>query len=152
MNSTIDPNALPVASSPTEAQLSMPLKSMTKEEIDTAVDFWLNDALESQMASNLWVYIKQLEEAVKVMKDKLQISAFDQIAREFGGSMSGEILGHKVQLTLPQTWVYPVEIENMVRQQKLDLKAAQTKAQADGTAHQESKEQGTIRVTIRGSK
>ena len=105
--SRIDPDTLPVAASPTESQLSMPLKSMTKQEIDEAVDFWLNDVLETQMASNLWVYIKQLEEAVKSMKDKLQTTAFDQIAKEFGGSMSGELLGHKVQLTLPQTWVYP---------------------------------------------
>jgi hypothetical protein len=130
----------------------MPLKSMTKQEIDEAVEFFLNDALEVHMASNLWIMAKQMEEAVKLIKEKLQTVAFDQIAKELGGSMSGEIMGHKVQLTLPQTWVYPPEVENMVRQQKLDLKAAQTKAQADGTAHQESKEVGIIRVTIRGSK
>jgi hypothetical protein len=128
--------------------LTLPLRSLTAAEIERAADDFLNTALEIHEASDLYVYVKQMEAAVEALKDRLIDPAFNSIGNRFGGSNTGEILGHKVALSWPEKWVYPKEVNALVDQQKLDLKAAQAKAQADGTAKKET-QKGRITVTIK---
>ena len=136
MNRTIDPNTLPVVSHHVEDALVMPLRSMSKTEIDERAEFWLNDQLEVYDSASLWCFIKQMELAADALKAKLKTAAFDSIAKELGGSMKGEILGHDVSLSLPKRWVYSESLSAMVEQQKRDLKAAQATEQANGSAYQ----------------
>ena len=78
--------------------LILPLRSLTKTEIDTSVEDWLNDILENQSHGHVYVFAKQMEAAVKFILEKIRPGAFHDLGEQLKGQMTGEILGHKVNL------------------------------------------------------
>jgi hypothetical protein len=130
---------------PIPESLAIPLKAMTKLEITTNVDSWINSALEAHDPADLYVYAKQMEAVAEALIERLKGQAFNDFGEKFGGSSSGTILGHDVKLSWPERWVYPADVQELAHQQKLDLDAAQMKAKAEKRAF---KEQQLGRITV----
>lgn len=144
-----NPELLPtVQGEPPEEALILPLRSMTKAEIDARADEFVNTALEIHDTADLYVYAKQMEAAVEAVIAKLSEPAFNGFGNRFAGEKGGTVLGHTVKLSWPERWVYPEGVQKMEAQQKLELKAAQAKAQADGTAFKQP-QPGRITVTLK---
>lgn len=131
--------------------LILPMLSFTKSEIAERVETWLNDALEEHDASQVYVMLKQMEEAITTALDKTKPVAFESMATAFGGQTKGEILGHDVKLSYTKTWIYSEAVSALKERQKAELKAAQLTEQANGTATQTT-EPGRITVTLKKGK
>ena len=95
-----------------------------------------------------YVFLKQLEYAVKTGLETLNGPAFEKVCSDFRGEMKGTVLGHDVKLTWPEKWEYSPAVKALKDQQKLDLEALQAQEKAQGLAHKESGK-GIITVTIR---
>ena len=104
--------------------------------------------LELHDASELYVFLKQAEEAIDNAIIKLKKTAFESFCEQFRGEMSGTVLGHQVKLTYPTKWIYSFEIEALADEQKKILKAAQLIEQTDGKAKKEQ-ELGRVSVTLK---
>jgi len=133
----------------TRESLTIPLVSLSKQEIDLRTEDFLNSALENHTPDELYVFSKQLETAADYIIGKLKVVAFEAIANRFVGAMTGSILGHGVRLSYPERWKFSGAVDDLVKQQKLELDALKAKEKADGLAHKEPGS-GIITVTIRG--
>jgi hypothetical protein len=131
-----------------KSALPLPMVSLSKVEIVEKVDNWLNDSLEDYNASEVYVLLKQMEEAVTVAIDKTKKVAFESIGKQFGGQLSGQVLGHGVKLSYPKKWTYSDALTALAIRQKAELEIAQKIEQANGTAKQET-QLGRITVTLR---
>lgn len=134
---------------PPEQSLALPLVSLSKREIDERAEFFVNDQLEVTDAGTLYVYVKQMEELVDVLKAKLQSSAFDSIGVQLGGEHAGKFLGHDVKISYRKDWLYSRAVADLKSQQKLQMEALQAKEKAEGIATLPDDGKGILTVTLR---
>lgn len=114
--------------------VALPIRMLTKTEIDETVEGFLNHALTFYPAEEIYVAIKQLEEANKVAIRKLKEVAVESAGERFKGESRGTIFGHKVELRSRTEWSYSQEVQDLVERQKAELKSAQLAEQATGKA------------------
>ncbi len=129
--------------------LPLPPKGLDRAQIESRVAEWLAGALEAASSAELYVFVKQMEFAVKLALERLKEPAFDAIGRQLGGLSEGDLLGHRVRLSYPREWVYSENIAALKERQKLELKSAELAEQASGTA-QRIDRLGVITVTLKG--
>lgn len=145
----IDPRDLPErVGEVVDEALSLPLQSLTKREIDFEVDRWLESVTNLHSDSDTFVFLKQMEQAVKTGIEKMKERAFNAFSNGFRGEMKGVVLGHEVKLTYPEIWVYSPAVKALQDQQKLELEALQAEEKAKGLANKEP-QLGRITVTLR---
>jgi hypothetical protein len=132
----------------TTESLILPLASLSKAEIDERVADWLNTALELHSPDELFVFLKQYEEAINNAIEKTKEIAFIKMANRFKGETKGFVLGHEVKLSYPVTWIYSAAVAELKEKQKAELKSLELKEQANGTAIRET-QPGRITVTLR---
>ena len=130
--------------------LPLPSKGLDRSQIESRVESWIAGALEVTSSAELYVYVKQMEFAVKLALEHLKVPAFDAIGRELGGAMEGGLLGHRVRLSYPREWIYSEKIAALKERQKLELKSAELAEQASGEAQRLDK-LGVITVTLKGA-
>ena len=130
--------------------LPLPLKGLDRSQIESLVESWVAVALEVTSSAELYVYVKQMEFAVRLALERLKEPAFDAIGRQLGGVMEGGLLGHKVRLSYPREWIYSEKIAALKERQKLELKSAELAEQASGAATRLDR-LGVITVTLRGT-
>jgi hypothetical protein len=132
-----------------EGVLPLPLKGLDRSQIESRVEAWIAGALEVTSSAELYVYVKQMEFAVKLALERLKEPAFDAIGRQLGGVMEGGLLGHRVRLSYPREWIYSENVAALKERQKLGLKSAELTEQASGAAKRIDR-LGVITVTLRG--
>jgi hypothetical protein len=131
--------------------IALPMVSLTKMQIGEKVETWLNDVLEEYDPKEVYVLLKQMEEAVSVAVEKTKTVAFESMAKQFGGQVSGQVLGHGIKLSYPKKWTYSDMVTALSIRQKAELEIAQKIEQANGTAKQET-QLGRITVTLQPGK
>lgn len=131
-----------------QTTLQLPLISLTKTAITGEVENWLNGALESHPADELYILLKQMEFAVEEAMERLKKAAFNSAGERFKGEAKGEILGHGVKLVGSSEWVYSAALQEFVERQKKELKVEQLKEQANGTAKKIEKD-SQIRISLK---
>ena len=143
---------VPASATPEEREkvLPLPLKGLDRSEIESRVESWIAGALEVTSSAELYVYVKQMEFAVRLAIERLKEPAFDAIGRHLGGAMEGGLLGHKVRLSYPREWIYSERIAALKERQKLELKSAELAEQASGEAKRLDR-LGVITVTLKGA-
>ncbi len=127
-----------------EKYLQFPLRSLSKTEIFNFVGSWLNDNLEFHTPDETYVFLKQLEFAVKdalMLLKPAAVTAYQVERRE-------DVLGHKVEIMLQSKWTYSRELTQFQEVQKKELKARQLQEQVNGTATIE-KQEPMIKITLR---
>ena len=129
--------------------LPLPPKGLDRAQIESRVAEWLACALEAASSAELYVFLKQMEFAVKLALERLKEPAFDAIGRQLGGLMEGDLLGHRVRLSYPREWMYSEKIAALKERQKLELKSAELAEQASGTAKRIDR-LGVTTVTLKG--
>ena len=127
--------------------LIIPLKSMTKQEIEDRTKIWLVEKLSQYETPEMYVHLKQMEEAIKKAIEIIKEQAFNATATRYRGVNGGEVLGHKVKLTWPEKYEYSVAVKRLELQQKLEMDALKAQERADGIATKHPTK-GVISVTI----
>lgn len=130
-----------------QGEVIIPLKSMSKTEIEHSVRNWLQMVIVSNDPPEAYVHLKQMEEAVKKGIEILKEQAFNATGDRFRGQMSGTILGHQVKLSYPEKWQYSVAVKRLELQQKLVMDALKAKERAEGIATKEPGK-GIIAITL----
>ena len=118
---------------------------MGKVEIEEGVRKFIDANLEHSDSSTLYLYLKQLEYAIKIGIEQLKEQAFDSIGKHLGGSSSGKLFGHDVVIAYPNEWHYGPSVEELKERQKEELAALQKQERTIGIARQV---QGKGRITI----
>jgi hypothetical protein len=111
-------------------------RSLCKAEIEDMMRRFIETNLEYTDSGTLYIYLKQLEYAVKMGIENLKDQAFDSLGGLLGGLSSGKYLGQDVTLSYPQEWHYSSAIDNLKSRQKIELGALQDEEKATGVAKQ----------------
>ena len=117
-------------------------------EIQKQCEDALNHALETEPAIHLYLHLKQLEFAVKVMLEQVNPLAATSFLEHSKGEMSGVIGGHRIAVYNKGTWHYSSEIDKFKERQKADLKSRQLSEQASGEAVQIINDKPELRTTL----
>ena len=117
-------------------------------EIQKQCEDGLNHALETESPINLYLHLKQLEFAVKVMLEQVNPLAAISFLEHSKGDMSGVIGGHRIAVYNKGTWHYSSEIDKLKERQKAELKSRQLSEQASGEAIQIINDKPELRTTL----
>jgi hypothetical protein len=123
-------------------------RSFSKIEIEEAVRAFIERHLEHTDSGTLYLFVKQIEYAVKIALEALKEGAFDSIGRQLDGLISGKVGGHTVVISYPYEWQYSPAVDELKEQQKQDLSELQDREKVEGVAKQVPGK-GRIVVTLR---
>ncbi|MEO5929175.1 MAG: hypothetical protein ABIR47_04530 [Candidatus Kapaibacterium sp.] len=119
-----------------------------KAGIEEAVRKFIELNLEQTDSRTLYIYLKQMEYAIKTSIDQVKDRAFDSFGEYLGGATSGKVMGHNVVITYPNEWHYSSAVDDLKGKQKKELAALQEKEKAEKIARQ-IPGKGRITVTLR---
>lgn len=123
-------------------------QSFSKIEIEEAVRAFIERNLEYTDSGVLYLFVKQIEYAVKIALEALKEGAFDAIGWQLDGLTSGKVGGHAVVISYPYKWQYSTAADELKERQKRELVELQEEEKKGGIAKQVSGK-GRIVVTLR---
>jgi hypothetical protein len=123
-------------------------RSLNKAEIEVEVQRFIETGLEQSDSGTLYVFMKQLEYAIKTSIEHLKDGAFNSLGEHLGGLSSGRFLGHDVSISYPSEWHYSQAVETLKETQKKELTQLQDQEKQNNTARR-VQGKGRITVTLR---
>lgn len=120
-------------------------RSFSKVELEEIVRAFIEEHLEHTDSGVLYLFLKQLEYAVKVGIEALKEGAFDSIGYRLAGEASGTVNGHAVVISYPHEWQYSPAVDELKEKQKQELSELQEQEKREGAAKQVA---GKGRITI----
>ncbi len=120
-------------------------RSLCKAEIEDLMRRFIEANLEHTDSGTLYIYLKQLEYAVKAGIENLKEQAFENLGYQLSGATSGKLMGHDVSICYPQEWHYSQAVEGLKERQKIELGRLQDDEKASGIAKQSP---GKARLTV----
>jgi hypothetical protein len=124
--------------------------SHSKAEIEELVQKFIEDRLAYTDSGSLYVFMKQLEYAIKTGIEHLKDGAFDSLGEHLGGLSSGKFLSHDVVISYPNEWHYSQAVDNLKEVQKKELTQLQEQEKQNNIARR-VQGKGRITVTLRDS-
>ena len=129
-------------------EVETPVRTMGKAEIEEAVRRFIQINLDTTDLATLYVYLKQMEFAVKTGIEHLKEQAFDSLGQQLGGLSSGKFLGHDVVISYPGEWNYSPAVDSLKERHKKELGGLQEQERQMGMARRVHGK-GRITVTLR---